>query len=293
MGLLEGLDLFFGETTLASGQLYARCPRPCDSDSYQLVGEVRGPYSHYGRTLPAVSAWVDLGPGPELLARAVVPDPCGWSLDSPSTYRAAIQLVRDGTVVDRADRTVGFRRMGVRARSLCFDRWRWVLRGVSDTLVRGDWEEWRAARLSVVCDQLSERLCRETSLHGVPLVWRVPSGEFSEGALEAELRRWAAWPSFALVLCRAAQRARWDLRRCPNLLFACWSEGAADPTAGAAGHLLAGDASGIAAAGDRPYVAARQACQGFEHLGAARRACEQLQRDLTPHSLAGYLLLDG
>ena len=81
---LSDLDIFYGELTVNRAFVYARLPRPADDEGLSLVGQVRGPRCSRAQTLPLTSPLVDLGPGPTLLARALVPDPCFWSPDLPA-----------------------------------------------------------------------------------------------------------------------------------------------------------------------------------------------------------------
>ena len=84
--LLANLDVFHGDLTVNRAYVYARLPRPTDDRGLSIVGQVRGPRCKLAETLPVTSPLVDLGPGPTLLAQALVPDPVFWSPDLPAIY---------------------------------------------------------------------------------------------------------------------------------------------------------------------------------------------------------------
>ncbi len=108
----EGLEIFFGGAADALARVYARFGGASAGGPLRLVGTLRGPACQYAQTLPANYPFVDQGPGPSLLAAAVVPEPCFWTPDMPHTYRAELRLERAGQVVARAERTVGIRPLG-------------------------------------------------------------------------------------------------------------------------------------------------------------------------------------
>ena len=72
---LSQLDIFYGDLTANRALVYARLPRPDDGADWKLTGQIRGPRCRTAQTLPATSPLVDLGTGPTLLARALVPEP--------------------------------------------------------------------------------------------------------------------------------------------------------------------------------------------------------------------------
>src|SRR5262245_45045402 len=120
------LDVFYGDLTVSRAYVYARLPRPADDSGLSLVGQVRGPRCRLAETLPVTSPLVDLGPGPTLLARALVPDPVFWSPDLPAIYDVTVNLLRGTEIVATAKRQIGLRSLGVRGRSLFLNGKRWV-----------------------------------------------------------------------------------------------------------------------------------------------------------------------
>ncbi|MEX2174251.1 MAG: hypothetical protein WD872_07805 [Pirellulaceae bacterium] len=127
---LSELDIFYGDLTVNRALVYARLPRSVQDAGWSLVGQVRGPRCLHAETLPLTSPLVDLGPGPTLLARAMVPDPVFWSPDLPAIYDVIVHLMSGTKIVATARREIGLRSLGVRGRNLALESKRWVLRGV-------------------------------------------------------------------------------------------------------------------------------------------------------------------
>ncbi len=149
---LTPLDVFYGDLTANRAYVYARLPRPADDAGLSLGGFVRGPRCLQAETLPLTAKLVDLGPGPTLLARALVPEPCFWSPDLPAIYDVTVNLLRGEEVIATERREIGLRSFGVKGQNLMLDGKRWVLRGVTAsstvaTLPRA-WHEDSAAYVS-------------------------------------------------------------------------------------------------------------------------------------------------
>lgn len=134
---LEELALFLGAASVATARCYARCPRPAEGRDWRLAGTVRGPFSTRARTLPATTAWSDTGPGPTLMATALIPDPCYWTPENPALYDIQLRLLDGSQEIASVRRTLGLRRLGPDDRAFRFESKRWVLRGItSETLAR-------------------------------------------------------------------------------------------------------------------------------------------------------------
>src|SRR3954454_21595882 len=106
---IPDLDVFYGELTATRALVYARLPRPADDAGLSLTGQVRGPRCLHAQTLPLTAPLTDLGPGPTLLARAVIPEPSFWSPDVPSIYDVTVQLRRGTQTVAQTRREIGLR----------------------------------------------------------------------------------------------------------------------------------------------------------------------------------------
>src|SRR6185503_6095473 len=151
--LLSDLDVFYGDLTVSRAYVYARLPRPADDAGLTLVGQVRGPRCKLAETLPVTSPVIDLGPGPTLLAQALVPDPVFWSPDLPAIYDVTVNLLRGTELIASARREIGLRSLGVRGRNLFLNGKRWVLRGVSaNTTTASSPSEWHEVQAAYAAD---------------------------------------------------------------------------------------------------------------------------------------------
>src|SRR5215510_13429068 len=155
------LDVFYGDLTVNRGLVYARLAVPEEGGPWSLAGQVRGPRCLSAQTLPVNSPVVDLGPGPTLLARATVSDPCFWSPDLPAIYDVTVNLLRGSEVVATERREIGLRALGIRGKYLALESKRWVLRGVcaestTATLPR-HWHEAAAGFVTVGNSAADER----------------------------------------------------------------------------------------------------------------------------------------
>jgi hypothetical protein len=210
----ERLELFFGDASDTLARVYARLRGVESQGGYQLAGVLTGPTCHYARTLGARLPWVDRGPGPSLLAEALVPEPCFWTPEMPQLYHATVELRRGDTVVARCDRMLGIRALGVTRTNLIRDGKRWVLRGARRAaLAEHDLQPFHDAELAALTGLPSDALCRRASEIGVLLVARLDQPRLDE------LRRLARWPAVAIVTLPA--EARLELAGLAhNLLFA-------------------------------------------------------------------------
>src|ERR1700758_3777258 len=107
---LDTLELFFGEATDAEARIYARLPCDKPLDGWQLTGTLTGPECRFANTLPATFEFKDLGPGHDLLAEAIVTEPCFWTPELPFLYRCSVGVPR----LDVAGGTTGKRSLPVR-----------------------------------------------------------------------------------------------------------------------------------------------------------------------------------
>src|SRR5829696_6519128 len=118
---LPQLDVFYGDLTVNRAFVYARLPLPAEVGAWSLAGQIRGPRCLAAETLPVTSPLLDLGPGPTLLARAMVTDPCFWSPDLPAIYDVTVNLLRGTEIVASARREIGLRSLGVRGKHLALE----------------------------------------------------------------------------------------------------------------------------------------------------------------------------
>ena len=290
---LSQLDVFYGDLTVNRAFVYARLPRPAADAGLSLVGQIRGPRCLMAETLPLTSPLVDLGPGPTLLARAALPDPCFWSPDLPAIYDVTVNLLRGTEIVASARREIGLRTLGVRGKYFSLAGKRWILRGVSPASTTANLpRQWHETAAAYVTAQPDETYLQEASQFGAVTVVEV-----SGTRAEIQLRELARHPAVSIVVVRGELPA--DFKRtqvAPNLIVAqllsrgvalavrpwaqaLWAE-SDDP-------LLIGR---IAALADLPVIAARRLVQPLP-LDQARAACDELQRDLASiGQFAGYVV---
>jgi len=291
----DQLDVFYGELTVHRAYVYARLPRPEGGEGWSLSGKLRGPRCLHAQTLPASAKLVDQGPGPTLLARALLPDPCCWSPDLPAIYDVAVNLVCGSEVVATARRELGLRMVGIRGRNLSLDGKRWVLRGVgtASTTARLP-REWHAAPAAMVASDPSEEQLAEAAQWGALAI--VEIDEPGESAIQ-RLRELARFPAVAIAVIRRELPGEFAMSQCvPNLLLAQpirpgeapllqpWAElavvSASDP------ELFASVSSRLTV----PVVAQRRLTTPVS-ISEARAACDTLQRDLAPSGqFAGYIV---
>lgn len=292
--LLQPLDVFYGDLTVNRAYVYARLPRPADDAGLSLVGQVRGPRCLHAETLPLTSPLVDLGPGPTLLAQALLPEPCFWTPDLPAIYDVTVNLLRGTEIVASTRREIGLRPLGIRGRHLSYGGKRWVLRGVSthsttERLPR----TWHEALAAYVTDGSDSDALVESSQWGALSVVHIDA---SGDAALVRLSELAKFPSVAIAVILGTLPAGFKKSHvAPNLLLAQFlgSDNPFELDPWADLLIIAADNPDhlpAAAAVDKPVIAARYLEQPIELL-AARAACDNLQRDLAPlGQFAGYVV---
>lgn len=295
---LAQLELFYGELSPQRALIYARLPRETAGPADTLRGQVRGPYSRYAQTLPVTVPLVDVGPGPTLLARAVLPDPCYWLPETPLVYEVTVTLVRGGRPIASTERPLALRPLGVAGDRLKLAGKTWVPRGVWRTSSQADAPQaWRQTQAMLVLPDgpLMPPVELQTWLEE-SLACGVPVAVCLEGeAVQTRLAWLARYPAVSLVVLPPdAPRDLAPAKLAPNVLVAqrltrledhvapwaqvAWVEGEALHTA--VGNL----------ARKLPVIAVRklpEPCAPAE----ARRACDALQRELAPLGpLAGFVV---
>jgi len=293
---LSSLDVFYGDLTVAQACVYARLPRPADDAGLSLTGQVRGPRCLQAETLPVTSPLVDLGPGPTLLARALIPDPCFWSPDLPAIYDVTVNLLRGQEIVATGRRELGLRALGVRGRSFALEGKRWILRGVStSSTVAKLPRQWHEVLASYVTVQVDEGQLAEASQWGSLAVVELDCAEHEAAE---RLRLLSLHPAVALVVIRGTLPADFKLSHvAPNLLLAqaisiSDDQNAIRPWAHALWLENAEPAVAvrIASQTELPLVAVRRLASPLS-LAEARAACDALQRDLAgAGQFAGYVV---
>ena len=291
--LLDNLDVFYGELTPARATVYARLEGLENTAGLTLSGFIRGPRCFYSTTLLSTYPLADAGPGPSLLAKALVPDPCYWSPETPNIYDVTVELRRGKDVITSEVRQIGFKPLGISGRFFTWEGKPWVLRGVTaKPTTEVDLNEWRNNSAALVGSGLSDEELQEASVKGVLCfcLGRVDSSE-NESLIEA--KRFAKYPAVAIAnACLPTQNVQ---RLMPNVITTFKS-------------ILSGEAEPIRQGIPvyRPYLPKKPAervtsvriplivCRLEEStlsVAEARSACDKLQAELAPiDQFAGYIV---
>lgn len=287
------LDVFFGELTVHRASVYARLPRPVDDAGVKISGEVRGPRCRSAQTLPLSVPLVDLGQGPTLLARAVVPDPTFWSPDVPAIYDVTVNLLHHGQTLATARRSIGFRPVGVRNGQFRSEAKNWVLRGVcTSSTTAAAIAEWQTTSSAYVAEYYVDRFVEASEL-GVIAIADLDAKQ----DISLQLRQLALHPAAAVAIVRVGPGVNLKLTGiAPNVLLAqalpalgpftpqAWAQAIWAESADSA--LL----STLQSNGKLPIIAVRKLGTPAQ-IGEARAACDDLQRDLASvGQFAGYVV---
>lgn len=287
------LDVFFGELSVHRASIYARLPRPIDDAGLKITGHVRGPRCRLAQTLPVNANLVDLGGGPTLLARAVMPEPNFWSPDNPSIYDVTVNLQQHGKILATARRSVGLRALGVRDRRLHFEGKNWVLRGVAAaSTIASHPADWHSVSSAYVAEHNIDRFV-ETSELGVLAIAPIDA----DGDISLQLRRLALHPAAALAVIRIPPGKQFKLTGiAPNIILAQTlpAFGTFEPQAWAqaiwAETTDANTLTQLQTMFEIPIIAVRPLTTP-QPLANARAACDELQRDIASlGQFAGYVV---
>jgi hypothetical protein len=295
----DSLELFFGDANPAETRVYARVPHADSSERLQLGGHLTGPFCQFAQTLPATIPLVDVGPGPSLLAQAVVPDPCFWTPELPFLYRARVELRRDGELLDAVERPLGIRPLGSRGRRFYYEGRPWVLRGVHQGSVRiDDLCEYREAAAALFVDDPDEALCAAASEQGVLIVASLRGDLASLPQAIQRLARHAAVgfivPDEGTVLSTqysvlSTQPPLNPRTLAPNVVFVQRLDRSGNQPAPWAGALLCSDIEHVPES-SLPLIAYRAENES-RSIPQRRASCDALQRDLAgSQQIAGYLV---
>jgi hypothetical protein len=291
--LLDNLDVFYGELTPARAKVYARLEGLESTAGLSLSGIVRGPRCYYSTTLPATFRLDDAGPGPSLLAKALVPDPCYWSPETPNIYDVTVELRKGSDIIASEVRQIGFKPLGMSGRFFTWEGKPWVLRGVTaKPSTELNLNEWRNNSAALVGSGISDEDLQAASMKGV-LCFCLGRVDCSESESLIEAKRFAKYPAVAIAnVCLPTQNVQ---RMMPNVITTFKS-------------MLSGEAKLITEGVPvyRPYLPKERAermtlvkvplivCRPEESalsVAEARSACDKLQAELAPvDQFAGYVV---
>lgn len=287
--MLHDLDLFYRDIGPNSARVFARLPKPLTSGEWTLRGQVRGPFTTRGHTLPSTSGFLELPEQGFLLSHARVVDPCTWSPDSPNLYDVTMELRRNNDVVEVEKRRIGIRDLRPQRQNLLLDAKRCVLRGTWHT----DEEplNWWNEATTRVMDRFEMPWLEQASKDGVLTI--IDAEAYAKIDF-SYLRQVAKYASAAMVIVPNPCPLPEDVRLvAPNLLFAqrwnadkplaawahvCWA---------AAQQIVSGELQVASIA--LPLIAERKSTHAT--LAEARAACDTLQAELAPFGqFAGYMV---
>jgi hypothetical protein len=297
-------DVFHGELTANRGQIFVRVPRSPDVDGCTLAGFVHGPRCEYAHTLPAKFVLRDLGPGPTLLARATITDPCLWTSDLPQIYDVHVELRRGAELLASEKRTIGLRGLGTRTTGdghrLVREGKVWVPRGVGiRALADPELHALREQLLVGLYQGLPPLdLLQTASQRGLYLIVELPTEHLT---IAPTLQQLARWPAVMLVILPDSTGHGPELRQvAPNLLLgervlqtelaafrpAAWSQAVVVRTSGDDSTRAA-----LCSARNLPLPVLLQSATDLAiDLQRSRAACDLLQAATAPYGqFAGYL----
>ena len=102
-----------------------------DASARSGVEAVLALYDAEGRPVAHSTPRAALVPGSSTLSiRSQVPNPLKWNAEQPNLYKLVIELVRDGKVLEKIERGVGFRKVEIRDKQLYVNGVRVKLAGV-------------------------------------------------------------------------------------------------------------------------------------------------------------------
>lgn len=295
---LDHLELFYGELSPQRAWIYARLPREVAGPAATLRGQVRGPCSRYAQTLPLTVPLVDAGPGPTLLAQALLPDPCYWLPETPLVYEVNVTLLRAGQPAASVQRFLALRPLGVAGDRLKLAGKTWVPRGVWRTSSQADAPQaWRQTQSMLVLDDVPRTPPAELALWLEEALWcGVPVAVHLEAAAWPARLAWLArHPAVGLaVLPPTVEGNVAPAELAPNVLVAqrlARPEDALAPWAQVAWVEGEAMADVVRALPRRLPVIAAQKLPQARSPEEARQACDALQRALAPLGpLAGFVV---
>lgn len=308
LSVLDLVDIFHGELAPQRASVYVRLLGHSSRDGYRLTGQIRGPFSLRGETLPATHPFQDQGPGDSLLVRANVPDPVRWSLDQPATYTITLELSQGGKPIAREQFTFAFRGIATQGKQLLKDAKPFVLRGATCPLDAPTAVSWLTATDELACFiSAGASLPTSAASEGVALVVTVCAASAGETAPEqvAHVRQLTHNPAIAVLILPNAVGEAITAAKLPLNLLKGFSLRASDPLEipawcevaflhlskehlGAPSEALHSLCQQALALPCPVVIVAPQAKLPLEHR---RDACNALQRHLAPFGqFAGYVV---
>jgi hypothetical protein len=291
---VDDFQLVCGPITPHEARVYVRWCGASAGDVAGLQGTITGPYCHYATTLTATIPFRPLTGGGDLVAEAVVPDPCFWSPQAPYWYRVRLEWPSAAARAPH-EQTLGFRPLGAVRHRLYYAAKNWVLRAIDPLCIPPtDAEVWRATGTVMYVHQPASDLCHDGSRKGILLVARLGG---DAPAIQSALRRLARFPAVAMAVIESPQSATANLQgAAPNILLGELARG--EPfTPAAWARFVVWSASRWPpeswpdlASLSLPLVVALDVDRPGEFL-EMRAQCDRLQADLAGRGpIAGYVI---
>lgn len=309
---LAGAEIFHGELATQRASLFVRLSEASTRNGYRLTGQIRGPFSVRGETLPATHPFLDQGPGDSILVKATVPDPVHWSVDQPALYKVSLQLHEQGKQIDTCERSFAFHGVHTSGKHFRREGRTLVLRAASCEWIVQEEDRsaatWLARTDGLACWVPSGKVPPEESARfGLPLLVEleeIPSA--TENQVLAQLKGLTHNPAIIAALLSPtagaiAKQSKWP----HNLLLGTrqsvtrplevpnWAEfvllDLEDSFASGEGEDRAQQA--IKAALEIPLPVVVVQSGGTASLQHARQACDTLQRRIAPlGQFSGYVV---
>lgn len=226
--LLSQVELFHGELAPQRTSVFVRLLGFSTRNGWRLTGQIRGPFSVRGETLPATHPFLDQGPGDSILVKAVVPDPVLWSSDQPALYKVTLQLHEQGRQVATCERSFAFQDMHVSGKHFYRDGKAVVLRAAScerlHTAEDRSAATWLSRTEALACwVPAGATPPEDAGLQGLPLIveMKEPQGS-SDPQILSQLKELTQQPAIMAVVLSPSAGAIAKASKWPhNLLLGC------------------------------------------------------------------------
>lgn len=249
-----------------------------------LGGVLRGPYSHFSKTLTADSVFKPAAqPG---RVEALVTEPCYWTPRLPFWYDLHLEWTFGNGNSQAEAIPLGWKRFYCQGRNFLLEGKRFVLRGrVAGAATSEQGEQARRYEIALIVNQPHDEQCEAASKLGVPLLVDLRNADSTAAAT-------LHWHPAVMLALVTEEQARASLPS--NVLTAvCVATQSSAPTVPC--HALAielepGERPPAWAANyDKPVIAIRKVHDA--EISSARAECDKLQADLAPEfDLAGYFV---
>lgn len=292
-------EVFSGQVTTVEARVYARLWHDLPESDTAIRGVLRGPRSHYARTLVSEFQFQVRERGREPLSEAIIPDPSSWTLEMAHCYEVELEATDRGQTIAAYNGILGVRRWGARGANLMLEGRRWVVRAAHRVSVSASsLDDWRRERMAMMVAEAPDALCEAATIHGVMLLvdLSMEAEGMSQSGIIEEIHRLARWPAVLMVILSSATIStlgpKWMKPEGAVMIERVRESGWVADTSWIDGYIV--DEESISAIDAIrqdawPILVGQQ--RGMMSLAEARSACDELQRKLSPRGFAGYVKL--